>query len=57
MLINKTTGEIAFHALVWDENRNLRMEQYPLKKINEGDDIEFIDSFINAKRTQELTKD
>ena len=40
MLINHTTGEIAYHSLILKENGGIKFKQYPLKN-NKGD-IEFI---------------
>ena len=54
MLINKTTGEIAFHSIILKENGGFYVEQRELKNTKQGDEIEYIEpkyieQFLNAK--------
>jgi hypothetical protein len=47
MLINKTTGEIAYHSLILKRNGLVKFKQYGLK--NKKGDIKFIEPRINKK--------
>jgi hypothetical protein len=40
MLINHTTGEIAYHSIVLKEKGGIKFKQYPLK--NKEGEVEFI---------------
>ena len=46
MLINKTTGEIAYHSIILKEGGGWYVEQKELKNTKEGDEIEYIEPDI-----------
>lgn len=42
MLINRTTGEIAYHSILFKKTGGVYVKQYPLKKRRKSDKIEYI---------------